>query len=157
MADQVCFNLPRRNLFKVLEDNPTPEPEDTPRGGDCSVGSTTDPENRDPEGSEAGDTLEQEGAGDRCCATSMSAVTSDSDSDSDTDTDTDTGPGIGIGIAIGIDIGIGIGIDIGIGIGIDIGIGIGIGTGTDIGIDIGIGVGPGVFEVEPEGLAVPCR
>lgn len=121
-----------------MEDNPAPEPEDTPRGGDCSTGSIG---SENSEGSEAGDTPEEDAMGvDDRCTTSMSAAS-----------DTDTGPGTRIRPGIGIDIGIGIGIGIDIGIDIDIDIGI------DIGMDIGIDDGPGVFVAEPEGLAVPCR
>lgn len=95
-------SLPRRNLFKVLEDNPAPELEDTPRGGDCSIGST-----RPKAGSP--------GEGDPRSSPVVPAVASDTDTDPDPGTC--TRPGIDIGMGMGIGIGIDIGIDIGIGIG----------------------------------------
>lgn len=126
-------NLPLRNLFKVLEDNPAPEPDDTPRDDNWPTGSLG---SENSEGSEAG-TLEEVAMGvDVRRATSMPAA-------SDIDPGTCIRPDIGIGI--------------GIGIGIDTGIDIGIGIGIGIGIDIGIGDGPGVFEAGPVGLPVPCR
>lgn len=99
-------NLPRRNLFNVLEDNPAPEPDTLRR--DCSTSST---DSESSEGSEAGGTLGKgaTGIGDRCTTTSAPAAfdTSDIDPGTRIRPGTDIRIGIGIGIALGNDIRIG--------------------------------------------------
>lgn len=88
-------NLPRRNLFNVLEDNPAPEPDTLRR--DCSMSSTDSKSSR---GSEAGGTLGKGAMGiDDRCTTSASSAAFDT---SDIDPGTCIRPGTDIGIGIGI-------------------------------------------------------